>query len=284
VREGVAHADAALLEVALQLARMGADEFVLGRAALDDEPAVGCGVILFASVAPALPAEHDPDHRRRSRPGGARGALAAARVGPGAALGEQTHRRAGGEAVQADFGLPLAVVGAFEERAGLGAVGAAVPRGGIAGDLQVAPGLHVAVPGRLAEQTLGFGPAFAEGVLDDLDPEHALAHGHRDLGVGLGCGAYAGGARVRRRVDQPVVEPDETGRQPAEHASGAIGGTVLPGAACGAWGRRDRRGRCIRSGRSGRGFEAGVGFGRVGVGRGRAAAALLIGSADLLPG
>ncbi|HKM64880.1 MAG TPA: hypothetical protein VJY39_20570 [Acidisphaera sp.] len=211
----VAPAGAAALGHALQRARMGADELGLGRAAFDDEPAVGRRRVFALSVAPALPAEHDPDHRRRPRPGGARGALAAAGLGPGAALDEQAHRRAGSEAVQADFGLPVAVVGAFEERAGFAAVGAAMAGARIAGDLEVAPRIHVAMPGRATEQPLGLGPAFAEGVLDDFDPEHALAHGHGDLGIGLRCFAHAGAAGVGD--PEALVEPLEEGRQELEH-------------------------------------------------------------------
>ncbi|HKM64240.1 MAG TPA: hypothetical protein VJY39_17295, partial [Acidisphaera sp.] len=186
----VARAGAAALGRALQRAGVGAHELGLGRAAFDDEPAVGCGRVFALSVAPALPAEHGPDHRRRSRLRGAGGALAAAGLGPGAALGEQAHGGAGGEPVQADLGLPVALVGAPVEVAGVGAVGAAVAGGGVAGGLEVAPGVEVAMARRLAEQALGPGPAFAERVLDDLDAEHALAGRGGDLGLGLGRFAH----------------------------------------------------------------------------------------------
>ena len=218
----VARAGAAALGHALQRAGVGAHELGLGLAAFDDEPALGRGRVFGASVAPALPAEHDPDHRRRPRLGGPRGTLAPAGLGPGAALGEQAHRGAGGEPVQADFGLPVACVGAAVEVAGVGAVGAAVAGGGVAGGLEVAPGIEVAMAGRLAEQALGPGPAFAEGVLDDLDAEHALAHGHGDLGFGLRCFAHAGAAGVGD--PEPAIEPLEEGRQEVEHCPSFRGG------------------------------------------------------------
>jgi len=211
----VARAGASALGHALQRAGVGAYELGLGFAALDDEPALGRGRVFALSVAPALPAEHDPDRRRRPGLGGPRGALAAACLGPGAALGEQAHRRARRQPVQAAFGLPVACVGAAVEVACVGAVGAAVPRGGVAGGLEVAPGIEVAMPRRLAEQPLGLGPAFAERVLDDLDAEHALAHGRGDLGVGLRCFAYAGAAGVGD--PEALVEPLEEGRQEVEH-------------------------------------------------------------------
>src|SRR5271166_4753780 len=227
----VARAGAAALGHALQRVRVRADEPGLGGAALDDEPGAGVG---GAAVAPALPAERDPDHRRRPRPGGAGGALAAARVGPFAALGEQADRGARREAVQADFGLPVALVGAVIEGAGFGAVRAAVARGGVARRLEVAPGLHAAVARRLAEQALGLGPALAEGVLDDLDAEGALAHADGDLGVGLGFGrgADAGAARVGNRVGEAAVETRQTGREPAQQAPmlRVAGGPVRGGA------------------------------------------------------
>src|SRR5208283_2058742 len=81
--------------------------------------------------------------------------------------------------------------------------------------LEVAPGIEVAMAGRLAEQALGPGPAFAEGVLDDLDAEHALAHGHGDLGFGLRCFAHAGAAGVGD--PETAIEPLEEGRQEVEH-------------------------------------------------------------------
>jgi len=211
----VARAGAAALGHALQRPGVGAHQLGLRLAALDDEPALGRGRVFGASVAPALPAEHDPDHRRRARLGGPRGALAAAGLGPGAALGEQTHRRARREAVQADFGLPVACVGAAVEVACVGAMGAAMAGGGVAGRLEVAPGIEVAMARRLAEQPLGPGPALAKGVLDDLDPEHALAHGHGDLGIGLRCFAHAGAAGVGH--PETLVEPLEEGRQEIEH-------------------------------------------------------------------
>src|SRR5208283_20460 len=217
----VALAGAVALDRALQRAGMGANELGFGLAALDDEPPLGCGRVFAASVAPALPAEHGPDHRRRPGLGGAGGALATTGFGPGAAFGEQAHRGASGETVQPAFGLPVACVGAAVEVACVGAVGAAVPCGGVARGLQVAPGIEVAMPGRLAEQPLGPGPAFAEGVLDDLDAEGALAHADGDLGVGLGGGAHAGAAGVGD--PEALVEPLEEGRQEVEHPA-------LPGA------------------------------------------------------
>ncbi|HKM63407.1 MAG TPA: hypothetical protein VJY39_13055, partial [Acidisphaera sp.] len=48
----VARAGAAALVHALQLARVRAHELGLGRAALDDEPAVGGGRVFALSVAP----------------------------------------------------------------------------------------------------------------------------------------------------------------------------------------------------------------------------------------
>ncbi|HKM64974.1 MAG TPA: hypothetical protein VJY39_21050, partial [Acidisphaera sp.] len=211
----VARAGAAALGHALQRAGVRAHELGLGLTAFDDEPALGCGRVFAASVAPALPAEHDPDRRRRSRLRGAGGALAAAGLGPGAALGEQAHRGARRQPVQAAFGLPVACVGAAVEVAGVGAVGAAVAGGGVAGGLQVAPGIEVAMARRLAEEALGPGPALAERVLDDLDPEHALAHGRGDLGLRLGRGTYAGALGVRDA--EALVEPLEEGRQEVEH-------------------------------------------------------------------
>src|SRR5208337_3805839 len=95
------------------------------------------------------------------------------------------------------------------------AVRAAVPGGGVPRRLQVAPGIEVAMPRRLAEQPLGPGPACAERVLDDLDPEHALAGRGGDLGLGLGCGTHAGTPGVRDA--EALVEPPEEGRQEIEH-------------------------------------------------------------------
>jgi len=208
----VARAGAVALDRAAQSAGVGAHELGLGRAALDDVPGAGIG---GASVAPGLPAERDPDDRRRPRLRGAGGTLASAGFRPGAAFGEQAHRGARRQPVQADLGLPVALVGAFVEVACVGAVGAAVAGGRVAGDLQVAPGFHAAMAGRLAEQPLGLGPVRAEGVLDDLDAEHALAHGHGDLGFGLGGFAHAGAAGVRDA--KALVEPLEEGRQEIEH-------------------------------------------------------------------
>jgi len=185
----------------LQLARVVAHERGLGRAPLDDEPAAGIG---GASCAAACPAERGPDRRAWRWAGCPRGTLAAAGVLPGAALGEQADRRARRQPVQAAFGLPVAVAGAAIEVAGVGAVGAAVAGCGVAGDLVVAPRFHAAMAGWLAEQPLGLGPAFAKGVLDGLDPEHALAHADGDLGLGLGCGAHAGAAGV---WDGPWARP-----------------------------------------------------------------------------
>jgi len=42
-------------------------------------------------------------------------------------------------------------------------------------------------------------------------------HGHGDVGRGIGLGGHAGGACIRRGVEEAAVEPLEEGRQEVEH-------------------------------------------------------------------
>src|SRR5208283_1011111 len=205
------------------------------------------------------------------------------RVAIFAPLGEQPDGAAPGEGVQAAFGGRVAVAGGGVEAAGVRAGRADRPRPAGPAMRLVAPGAHVARRDGGAKQQAGRRAMLAERVLHDLQPEFPVAAARRGRRLRRQR-PDAGGARVRAGGDEAPVEPDETGGQPAEHASRAIGGA--PGAAPGGRQARVRIGlwspgsrRC----RFGRGFEAGVGRGGAGVGLRRAAAALLMGSADLLP-
>ena len=206
-----AQAGAAPLVSLTKLAFVGADEGGLGFAPLGDEPGWRMG---GTARAPGGPAEAGKDGGRGLAGGvlarvWVAGAQAAAPVAVCAALGEQAPGGSRGEAVQPAFGAPVAGLGLDVERAGVGAARAAVP-----GAASLAPGFHVAMEGRLAEQPAGVGAVFAERVLDDLEAEAALALLRLDVGLGRGF-RRPRAARVGGGVDQAMIEPPqgEAGRK-----------------------------------------------------------------------
>jgi len=213
----VAQAGAAALEVAAQMTDVGADQVALDLAVRRD-----------AVRDPGRPvrggAQQDEDGGRDARTGRS-ARFASERLEAGgfvlvsAALGEQPHRAAPGEAEQGTFRPPLAVAGVGIERVrALAGLAARAPTAG--GPIRlVAPRRGVAPSGRRLEQLARRRPVFAERVLHDFQPELALEPAR--LG-GLGLGRRLGRARGRRIGqcrDEALVEALERGQEPAQQAA-----------------------------------------------------------------
>ncbi|HKM61719.1 MAG TPA: hypothetical protein VJY39_04430 [Acidisphaera sp.] len=246
----VAQAGAAALDLAAEMACVGAHEVAFDRAP----------VAMVPGFERAAMGDHRPElglELRRHGLGAVAGdVFAVARpelpsllaVFP--PLGEQAHGAASGELEERDLGLPVGFVAGGDVvgvcpfavvAARLAASGPGVGR--------VAPRGEVAAPRVGAEQLAGRRPVFAEGVVGDLEPVvPGLAGAWRLVVRRQRTGACL--ARVRTRGHETFVEALERGREPAQQAARVVGrgrGRAASGLR-GLWGLRFRRGR----GRAGR--------------------------------
>jgi len=213
----VAHTFAATLDLAAQMAGVGAYEVALDLAA----------VAVVPGFERAAMGDHRPEfglELRRHRLGAVAGDVLAV-AGPElpaafavlAPLGEQAHGTASGELVERDLGLPVAVI-AGGDVVGAGGLAVVAARLAALGPTcrPLAPRGEVAAGGVVAEQFLRRRAVLAEGVVGDLEPVVAGLAARGPLVVRRD-GPGPGLAGVGHGVGEAAVEADQGRWEPAQH-------------------------------------------------------------------